>query len=388
MDLERPMALLGSLSAADFMRRHWQRSPRLIRAAVPGALPGFDRRRVFALAAEDDVESRLIVHSGREWSVRHGPLPRRSLPPLTVPRWTLLVQGVDLHDEAVHRLRDRFRFIGDARLDDVMVSFATDGGGVGPHLDSYDVFLLQVAGRRRWRVGRTAKPAWRRDVPLKMLRGFVPSHDWLLEPGDMLYLPPGWGHDGIAVGECLTASVGFRAPAGDGLAAELVQRIAESALEDDDEAAGRDARRYGDKGEPATDRPAWIPERLRRFADASIDRLLDDARARGQALGEVLSEPKPGTWFERSPTTSRAGGALALDPGTRMLYDAHHVFINGESYRASGSDATLMRRLADSRRLDAESVARASAGARELLSEWHRAGWCMLSNETPGEEPT
>ncbi|MDQ2928184.1 MAG: cupin domain-containing protein, partial [Pseudomonadota bacterium] len=169
MDLERPMALLGGLSAADFMRRHWQRSPRLIRAAVPGALPGFDRRRVFALAAEDDVESRLIVHSGREWSVRHGPLPRRSLPPLTVPRWTLLVQGVDLHDEAVHRLRDRFRFIGDARLDDVMVSFATDGGGVGPHLDSYDVFLLQVAGRRRWRVGRTAKPAWRRDVPLKML---------------------------------------------------------------------------------------------------------------------------------------------------------------------------------------------------------------------------
>ncbi len=387
MDLERPMALLGGLSAADFMRRHWQRSPRLMRAAIPGALPGFDRRRVFALAAEDDVESRLVVHSGREWSVRHGPLPRRSLPPLTVPRWTLLVQGVDLHDDAVHRLRDRFRFVGDARLDDVMVSFATDGGGVGPHLDSYDVFLLQVAGRRRWRVGRTAKPAWRHDVPLKMLRGFVPSHDWLLEPGDMLYLPPGWGHDGIAVGQCLTASVGFRAPAGDGLAAELVQRIAESALEDDDD-AGRDAGRYGDKGEPATDRPARIPERLRRFADASIDRLLADARARELALGEVLSEPKPGIWFERSPGLSRADGALALDPGTRMLYDAHHVFINGESYRASGSDATLMRRLADSRRLDAESVARASAGARELLSEWLRAGWCILSNETLDEEPT
>jgi 50S ribosomal protein L16 3-hydroxylase len=388
MDLERPMALLGGLSAADFMRRHWQRSPRLMRAALPGALPDLDRRRVLALAAQDDVESRLIARAGRKWSVRHGPLPRRSLPALSVPGWTVLVQGVDLHDAAVHRLRDRFRFAGDARLDDVMVSFATDGGGVGPHLDSYDVFLLQVAGRRRWRVGRTAAPAWRHDVPLKMLRGFAPSHEWLLEPGDMLYLPPGWGHEGIAVGECLTASIGFRAPEGGGLAAELVQRIAEAAVEDgDDDAAGGEAKRYGDKGGPATDRPARIPEPLRRFADASIDRLLADARRREQALGEVLSEPKPGTWFERSSAPRPAGTALALDPGTRMLYDDRHVFINGESYRAAGGDATLMRRLADRRRLDGRSVARASAGARELLSEWLQSGWCHVFDETADEEP-
>lgn len=390
MDLERPMALLGGLSAVDFMRRHWQRRPRLIRAALPEPLGGFDRRRLFALAAREDVESRLVVHSGRDWTVRHGPLARRSLPALATPRWTLLVQGVDLHDGEVHRLRERFRFVGDARLDDVMLSFATEGGGVGPHLDSYDVFLLQVAGRRRWRVGRSANPAWRRDVPLKMLRGFVPSHDWLLEPGDMLYLPPGWGHDGIAVGECLTASIGFRAPVESGLGAELVQRIAEAAVDDGEPARGRHDRQYSDAGEPPTDQPARIPQRLRHFAGTSIERLLVDPRRREQALGEVLSEPKPGTWFERAPGASTGvhAGAVALDPATRMLYDDRHVFVNGESFRASGLDATLMRRLADRRCLDAASVARTSAGARGLLSDWLQAGWCINIDHPDEEDPT
>jgi 50S ribosomal protein L16 3-hydroxylase len=388
MDLERPMALLGGLSPADFMRRHWQRAPRLIRAALPGALDAFDRRRLFALAARDDVESRLVLRSGRQWSLRPGPLPRRSLPALSAPNWTMLVQGVDLHDGDVQQLRDRFRFVADARLDDVMVSFATDGGGVGPHLDSYDVFLLQVAGRRRWRVGHSARPEWRRGVPLKMLRGFLPQHDWLLEPGDMLYLPPGWGHDGIAVGECITASVGFRAPRARALAAEVVQRIAEDAVDDAIDASGSADALYADPGGPATDRPARIPERMAAFTDASVDRLLADRRSRARALGEVLSEPKPGTWFERAGASASSGSAIVLDPRTRMLYDDRHVFINGESYHASGRDATLMRRLADRRRLDAASIARVGPGARELLAQWADAGWCSAVRDTSEEEPT
>ena len=388
MDLERPMALLGGLSASDFMRRHWQRTPRLIRAAAPGALAGVDRRSLFAMASRDDVESRLVVRAGRQWSVRHGPVARRALPSLATPHWTLLVQGVDLHDAAVHRFREGFRFIADARLDDVMFSFATDGGGVGPHLDSYDVFLLQVAGRRRWRVGRTARPTWRGDVPLKMLRGFVPSHDWLLEPGDMLYLPPGWGHDGVAVGECITASVGFRAPTADALAGEVVQRIADARMADAATEPTRESDRYADPGEAATDRPARIPDRLQAFVAASVARLIDDVRARELALGEVLSDPKPGTWFARPSAPSRAGAAIALDARTRMLYDDRHVFINGESYRAGGADATLMRRLADRRVLDAARVARASAGASDLLAEWMQAGWCVAIHDTPDEEPT
>ncbi len=378
MDPHRPTALLGGLSAAEFMRRHWQRKPLLVRAACPGALAGVDRARLFALAGRDDVESRLVTRSGSRWSVRSGPLTRRALPPLAAPAWTLLVQGVDLHDDEAHRLLRRFRFIADARLDDVMCSYASDGGGVGPHVDSYDVFLLQTSGRRRWRIGRAAKARLRDDVPLKMLADFEPSHEWDLDPGDMLYLPPGWGHDGVALGACITASIGFRAPRAGELAADVAQRLAEAARDDHGAA---DERRYRDAGSGATDQPARIPESLQHFADAALDRLVGDRSARSRALGEVLSEPKPGTRFDRVATGPNPAGAIALDRRTRMLYDDRFVFVNGEAYRAGGRDATLMRRLADTRRVDATSVAGASGAARELLAEWLRAGWCVAEPE-------
>jgi 50S ribosomal protein L16 3-hydroxylase len=382
MDIERPTPLLGGISPSAFMRRHWQKKPLLVRGALADPLPGFDRRRLFALAARDDVESRLVVRRGERWSLRSGPVPRRALPPLATPAWSLLVQGVDLHDDAAHRLLRRFRFVPDARLDDVMVSFASDGGGVGPHIDSYDVFLLQVAGRRRWRVGRSARPRLRDDVPLKMLAGFAPSEDWLLEPGDMLYLPPGWGHDGIAVGECLTASIGFRAPAAAGLAAEALQRLADAAVDALDEApaAARDSL-YADRAQAATGSPARIPEALQRFADAAIARAVADAPARGRALGELLSEPKPGTWFERRTPARLEGAGLVLDRRSRMLYDDAHVYLNGESFRAGGRDATLMRGFADARRLAPAACARLSDEARALVLRWIEAGWCRSEVE-------
>ncbi|HSC63154.1 MAG TPA: cupin domain-containing protein [Caldimonas sp.] len=386
MDPRRPMTLLGGLSASQFMRRHWQRKPLLVRAACPDALADVDRSRLFALAARDDVESRLIVRAGARWSVRPGPIARRALPTLATPAWTLLVQGVDLHDEQAHRLLRRFRFIADARLDDVMCSYASDGGGVGPHVDSYDVFLLQTAGRRRWRIGPAAKARLREDVPLKMLADFVPSEEWLLEPGDMLYLPPGWGHDGVAVGESITASIGFRAPLGRELAVEVAQRLAEAARDGGDPATR--GRRYRDAGAPVTDRPARIPAPLQRFAAAALERLVADRGATSRALGEVLSEPKPGTWFERADGPTPPLGAIALARRTRMLYDERFVFINGEAYRAGGRDATLMRQLADERRLDARGVSGASVAARELLEEWLGAGWCVAAREPFDEETT
>jgi 50S ribosomal protein L16 3-hydroxylase len=385
MDPDRPLALLGGLSASAFMQRHWQKKPLLIRSALPGALAHIDRARLFALAAQERVESRLVVRSGRQWSVRPGPLARRSLPARSSGNWTLLVQGVDLHDDDAHRLLRRFRFIADARLDDVMCSWAADGGGVGPHVDSYDVFLLQTAGRRRWRVGRARDARLRDDVPLKMLADFVASEEWLLDAGDMLYLPPGWGHDGVAVGECITASIGFRAPAADEIAADVVERVAELAR--DAATAPRERQRYRDAGAPPCDRPARIPAPLRRFADAALDRLLADGSVRARALGEVLSEPKPATWFDADPARSLRAG-IALDRRTRMLYDEHFVFVNGEAIRAAGRDATLMRRLADERRLDAKSVAQASPAARALLAEWLRAGWCVLPGRGFDEEDT
>ena len=160
MDIQAPLALLGGLSPAQFMRRHWQKKPLLVRQAWPGVQPPLGRAALFDLAAQDDVESRLVQRraDGR-WAVRQGPMPRRALPPVARPDWTLLVQGLDLHEPAAHAMLSRFRFVPDARLDDLMVSWASDGGGVGPHLDSYDVFLIQAQGRRRWRA--SSRQSWR-----------------------------------------------------------------------------------------------------------------------------------------------------------------------------------------------------------------------------------
>lgn len=195
MDVTRPTPLLGGLSAEQFMRRHWQKKPLLVRQALRGVQPPLSRTQLFDLAGRDGVESRLIVQDTNRpkgWTLRHGPLPRRALPPIKQTNWTLLVQGLDLHVPAAYEMLSRFRFVPEARLDDLMISYATEGGGVGPHLDSYDVFLIQVHGRRRWSFGRCPDDSLVEGVPLKILRHFEPEHEAVLEPGDLLYLPPRW----------------------------------------------------------------------------------------------------------------------------------------------------------------------------------------------------
>ena len=374
MNLDHAQALLGGLSAAQFMRRHWHKAPLLVRQALAAAAPPVTRTQMFALAARDDVESRLITRDpAARWQLRHGPLSRRALPPLAQPGWTLLVQGLDLHVDAAHELMSRFRFVPAARLDDLMLSYASDGGGVGPHIDSYDVFLLQVQGRRRWRFARAAgDAALRDDVPLKMLANFSPQHDAVLDPGDMLYLPPGWAHDGTAVGgDCMTASIGFRAPRADELAQALLFRLA------DDAAADVRSPRYRDPSQRASAAPGAVPEALQHFAVCAVERAARDAVAIKRILGEWLTEPKAQVWFEAGAVQSvrDAKGGVQLDRRTRMAYDVRHIFINGESLRAGGRDAQLMRRLADERRLDAQAMRRASAAARSQLDEWLANGW-------------
>ncbi len=369
MDTTAPLPLLGGLSPAQFMRRHWQKKPLLVRQAVPGISPPIDRSALFDLAGGEGVECRLLTRFDGDWRLRHGPFARRALPPLKKPDWTLLVQGLDLHWPAAHALLQAFRFVPDARLDDVMVSWASDGGGVGPHLDSYDVFLLQVQGKRRWRIGPVADRCLMPGLPVRILANFQPTEEWLLEPGDMLYLPPLWGHDGVAKGECMTCSVGFRAAAASTLTQELLHQIADG-LEPPE--AGDTL--YRDAGQAATSTPGRMPAGLRQFAATALQRALRDPRALDHALGQLMSEPKPQVWFEAGGPLE-AGSGLVLDRRSRMLYDDHHVFINGEAFVASGRDAKLMQRLADHRQLLASDVARLSPAAHTLVADWADAGW-------------
>jgi 50S ribosomal protein L16 3-hydroxylase len=377
--LDQANALLGGLTPQQFMRRHWQKKPLLVRQALPGLKAPVTRAELFALAARDDVQSRLVLRDARRWSLHHGPLARRSLPPLSQPRWTLLVQGVDLHVAAAHALLSQFRFVPQARLDDLMVSWASDGGGVGPHFDSYDVFLIQVRGRRRWRVAPLRDAALRPGLPLKILARFEPEQEWVLEPGDLLYLPPRWAHDGIAVGECMTCSVGFRAPRAGELAREVLERLVDAAGD------AAESPLYRDPQQRATAAPGEVPSALAAFAHKALHELLAAPGAIECALGETLSEPKPQVWFTPVPP-QRLGArqGVRLDVRSSMLYDSQHVFLNGESWRAAGADARVLRRLADARQLDAAALARASPAVRETVAQWMAQGWAHAID--PGDD--
>ncbi len=373
MDVKQTLPLLGGISPEVFMKRYWQKKPLLVRQAMPGFQAPLSRSALFELAAQESVESRLITMSRRRgkehWALQRGPFARRALPALKTPAWTLLVQGVDLHSDAIHGLLNHFRFIPDARLDDLMISYASEGGGVGPHFDNYDVFLLQAHGQRRWRIGQQQDLSLQPGLPVKLLANFQPEEEFVLAPGDMLYLPPHYAHDGVAEGgECMTYSIGFRSPKSGELAQELLQRLAEDAQE----AVGEDF--YRDPRQPAVAAPAALPAELQRFARQAVQQALRDPLALARALGETLSEPKPQVWFEPGAPLRRGQGVV-LDRRTRMLYDAQHLYINGESYLAGGEDATLMHRLANERSVSAADLKRASAAARALLGDWCEDGW-------------
>ena len=359
--------VLGGISPQEFMRVYWQKKPLLIRQAIPGMQALLSRKELFELASEQDVESRLVSGDGdaQPWQMRNGPFKPRALPSVSRPNWTLLVQGVDLHVNTFADLRDRFRFIPDARLDDVMVSYASDGGGVGPHFDSYDVFLLQAHGQRRWRISAQKNLQLRDDVPLKILSQFKPGKTMLLAPGDMLYLPPQYAHEGVAQGECMTYSIGFRTPERREMAAELLSRITEQAH------TGA-PQRYRDPAQAATTKPAQMPNELQQFALQSVQALLQQPRELNCALGELLTEPKPQVWFAAQDCPRRLH-AVHLDKKTKMLYDGDFIFINGESWRCRGDDARRLRQLADERKLN--DMSGISSELDALIRDWVQAGW-------------
>ncbi len=376
--------LLGGLSPSAFLRRHWQKKPLLVRKAVTGFKGVLSRGDLFALAGRDDVESRLVRRVGGRWTLERGPFRAGRLARLPTRGWTLLVQGVNLHVAAADALLRRFAFIPFARLDDVMVSYAAPGGGVGPHVDSYDVFLLQGEGRRRWQISRTKNASDRAIDPtleVKILTRFQPQAEYTVESGDMLYLPPGYAHDGVAVDACTTYSIGFRAPSAQEIGTAFLDWLRDSiALEG----------RYADPSLATSAEPARIGAAMQRRCFAMLAGIRWSDAVAARFLGCYLSEPKPSVFFEpplrplgaarfRSAATRRG---VRLDPRTQLLYDASHVFLNGTVQPCAASDAGMIKRLANGRHLAAAQLAGSSAPrpqAMALLHRWYRDGFLHLA---------
>ena len=372
----RPMerALLRGATAARFLARYWQQRPLLIRRAVDGFQGLLSWRESTDLATRDDVESRLVVRERGGWTLVHGPFRRSDFRALPERNWTLLIQGVNLHVPAADALLRRFSFVPYARLDDLMVSYAAPGGGVGPHFDSYDVFLLQGKGQRRWRLSRQRDLALKPDVPLKILARFRPDHEVLLDPGDMLYLPPGIAHDGVAIAACSTYSIGFRAPSAQELGIAFVDWLRDRIALDG---------RYRDPGLPAARAPARIARGLSDYAASALSGLAWDDRTVACFLGAYLTEPKPAVNFTppRPPLARRLFAARAarrgvrLDSRTQLLYDARNLFINGDVLDRPTIGWPAIRRLANTRQLAADDV---DAGVANLLYPWYRDGFVHL----------
>ncbi|GGX85773.1 cupin domain-containing protein [Massilia dura] len=378
MKKSAPLRLLGDITPAQFMRDYWHKKPLLIRQAIPGFKPLLPFDQLAALATKDYVESRLVTLADGEWNMQHGPL--HELPPRAQREWTMLVQGLNLQDDAADALLRQFRFVPDARLDDLMVSFATDGGGVGPHFDSYDVFLLQAEGQRRWKIGPQKDLSLVEGLPLKILSNFKPAEEFVLEPGDMLYLPPHYAHDGVAIGDCQTYSIGFRSPSYQELGEAFLQFMADSI-----DLPGR----YADPDLEPAGKPAEIPKNmLGRLAD-ELNKMQFTEDDFAIFLGEYLSEPKHNVFFvgpEKPLTAARfaqtaAKRGVRLSRKTQMLYRGKHVFINGESFAIGRADKAALEALANDRVLDGAAVAAASGDVMDALFAWYTDGWLELSGK-------
>ncbi|SPE35880.1 hypothetical protein SBBP1_90019 [Burkholderiales bacterium] len=296
-----PAALrrLGPLRVADFLARYWQREAICLRQAIAGFACPVSRAQLIEMVRDPDVESRLVSAFSGRWRVQHGPFAASALPSLRRSRWTLLVQGVDLHDPSVAALAARFRFLPAARFDDVMVSYATDGGGVGPHVDQYDVFLLQAQGRRRWRIATEFDPQLVEGMPLRVLANFGPQREWILEPGDLLYLPAGVAHEGVALGASITISIGFRLPAW--------QEILDAWSERQSRVAPRSTRLVDSTRRP-TSSPARLPAAMVESATRELRRSAPSRIDVRRTLLEHLS-PLHATAVQRRPAALRRNGA-------------------------------------------------------------------------------
>jgi 50S ribosomal protein L16 3-hydroxylase len=365
---------LGGLSASDFVRDYWQKKPLLVRSAFPGFGGMLSPDELAGLACEEDAQSRLVLHQRGKWKLEQGPFDEKRFARLPDKGWSLLVQGVNHFLPEADELLHRFDFIPRTRLDDLMVSLAPDGGGVGPHFDSYDVFLLQGHGKRLWRVSGQSDHELVKDAPLRILKNFETDEEWLLEPGDMLYLPPRLAHWGIAVGECMTWSVGFRAPTAQELATQFLAYLQDQLHMDG---------MYADPDLQLQTHPAEISEQMLGKVQEMLRGIRWDSDDVARFLGCYLSEPKPHIVFDRPPRIGLgrfreklAKKGVRLDLKSQMLFHGACLFINGELVEAENATLSCLAELADRRYLPASSTL--TERAVELLHQWHGAGYLSL----------
>lgn len=335
-----PLEILGGISADVFLRDYWQKKPLLIRQAIPDFVSPLDGNDLAGLSLEEMVESRIVLEHGETpWQLKQGPFDDDTYSSLPERDWTLLVQAVDQFSPEVAEVLEHFTFLPNWRIDDVMISFAVPGGSVGPHYDNYDVFLLQAEGKRSWKIGQMCdnESLILNHPDLRILEEFEQTDEWVLEPGDMLYLPPRLAHWGIAQTDCMTWSVGFRAPS----TAEVVTNYADFVAR-----FLPDEQRYGDADMSPVQNPSYIrPEDIKRLRQL-ISEQLDDDRMLLTWFGQYMTEPRypdllvgsdisaddlqdtlnQGAVFTRNPTARLAWSHIQLDTETAVVF-----FVSGNS---------------------------------------------------------
>lgn len=367
------LELLGGITPEQFLKEYWQKKPLLIRSAFPGFTGLLSPEELAGLACEEGVQSRLVSQQRGKWRVEEGPFEEARFLRLPKKDWTLLVQDVNHHLDEADALLRRFSFIPYARLDDLMVSYAPDGGGVGPHFDSYDVFLLQGQGKRLWRISEQQNLALVEDAPLRILKHFETEQEWLLEPGDMLYLPPHIAHWGIAVGDCMTYSIGFRAPSAQELVAEFLVYLQEKSS-----AQGM----YADPELERQRHPAEIGEPMLKQVGKMLRELEWGQGDVASFLGRYLSAPKPDVVFEQPDfmeedifSQQLAEKGIALVGKSQLLFHDGLFFMNGEQLQFGGDSRNQLQMLADQRNLPPGLV---QQGLVEKLHEWYLAGYLQF----------
>lgn len=374
--------LFLGMPPARFLREYWQKRPLLIRGAFATKNDWIAPNDLAGLACEELALSRIVHHDPKRdrWTVRHGPFAEKDFAALPKTDWTLLVQDVDKWDMDVAKILDAFSFLPSWRVDDVMVSYAEDRGGVGAHVDQYDVFLIQGVGRRRWRIDaqKTSGHEFRDDVELRLLREFAPTHDWTLEPGDVLYLPPGIAHEGTAVGKCMTFSVGMRAPSNAELLLDFAEFLAEP-MRDEMRYTDADVEPSGDPGE-ITD---FALERARasmpQFANvdkSTFTRWFGEFITRYRAAHDAAAPPRQITPATLASKLSTHG--VARNPWSRMAWarDGRHalLFVAGGTFKCSPAIAKLVAR---SREIDTPSLQK-HTWALPLFAELVNRGHWLL----------